>query len=169
MFGVIISTTFVSRNIMLEITIAKILTKRKLTLAVVESCTGGFISHCLTNIPGSSKYFHLGVVAYSNETKIKLLSVSAETIKKYGAVSKETALELAKNIKHLVQTNIGLSLTGIAGPGGGTTLKPVGTIFIAVSIGHHDYFKKFKFKGTRLTIKKLAKDAALKLLQQCLE
>lgn len=150
--------------------IARILTKKKLTLAVAESCTGGLVSDALTNIPGSSRYFLLGVVAYANEAKIKLLNVAPETIRKHGSVSKETALELALNVKHLAGANIGLGITGIAGPGGGAPSKPVGTVFIAVNIGHHIYFKKFKFPtgGGRLKVKKLAKDAALKLLEICL-
>lgn len=153
---------------MTEKTLARILARKKLTIAVAESCTGGLISHSLTNIPGSSAYFLLGVVAYANEAKQKLLNVSAETIRKHGAVSKETALELAVNVKHLAGANIGLGITGIAGPGGGEPSKPVGTVFIAASIGHNMYFKKFVFSGNRLKIKDLAKDAALKLLLTCL-
>lgn len=154
---------------MIEKTIAKILTKRKLTLAVAESCTGGLISHCLTNIPGSSEYFILGIVAYSNKAKTKLLGVSSRTLKEHGAVSKETAMELAINVKHLSKTNIGLGVTGIAGPTGALPLKPVGTVFIAVSIGHNTYFKKFNFSGTRAKIKTLTKNAALGLLKTCLQ
>lgn len=153
---------------MIEKQIAKILTKKNLTLAVAESCTGGIISHSLTNIAGSSKYFLLGVVAYSNEAKIKVLKLAPEIIRDHGAVSKETAMELARNIRHLAQANIGLGVTGIAGPTGAMPCKPVGTVFIAVSIGHNVYFKKFNFRGNRLKIKELAKDAALGLLKECL-
>ncbi|HAJ56956.1 MAG TPA: competence protein ComA [Candidatus Omnitrophica bacterium] len=153
---------------MIEKTISDILTKKKLTLSVAESCTGGLLSHSLTNIPGSSKYFICGVVAYSNETKIKVLNVAHDTLKEHGAVSKETALALANNIRHITGTNIGIGITGIAGPGGGSALKPVGTVFIAVAIGHHMYFKKFRFSGNRLKIKSQAKDAALNLLKECL-
>jgi len=153
---------------MMEKILARILTKKKLTIAVAESCTGGLISHSLTNIPGSSKYFLLGITAYANETKTRLLNVDPETIRKHGAVSKETALELAANVKHLASANIGLGVTGIAGPGGGEPFKPVGTVFVAASIGHNIYFKKFVFSGNRLKIKNLAKDAALKLLLTCL-
>ena len=153
---------------MIEKVIAKLLTAKKLTLAVAESCTGGLIADSLTNIPGSSKYFLLGIVAYSNNTKTRCLGIKKETIEKYGAVSKETALELAGNIKHAASSSIGLGVTGIAGPTGGTALKPIGTVFVAVSIGHHLYFKKFNFSGTRLTIKTQAKNAALSLLRECL-
>jgi len=153
---------------MIEKTIARILKKEKLNLAVAESCTGGLIAHALTNIPGSSEYFCCGIVAYSNQAKQKLLKIPAEMIKTRGAVSKEIALAMAANIKHLSQAHIGLGITGIAGPGGGTTSKPVGTVFIAISIGHHAYFKKFNFTGNRIHIKQKAKDAALSLLKTCL-
>ncbi len=148
--------------------LAKTLTNRKLTIAVAESCTGGLISSYLTDIPGSSKYFMLGIIAYSNGIKIKLLKVLEETILKHGAVSKETALEMANNIRHLAKTNIGLGITGIAGPGGSEHLKPVGTIFISVAIGHRVYFKKFMLKGGRLKIRKIAAKTALKFLYECL-
>ncbi len=153
---------------MIEKTIAKILTKKKLTVAVAESCTGGLLANSLTDVPGSSKYFLLGVTPYSNESKIKILGLSPDVLKEHGAVSKETALELAKNVRHLAQANIGIGVTGIAGPTGAMPSKPVGTVFIAVSIAHNLYFKKFNFSGNRLQIKKAAKDAALNLLKECL-
>jgi nicotinamide-nucleotide amidase len=152
----------------MERRVAKILIRRKLTIAVAESCTGGLVAHSLTNIPGSSAYFICGVVAYANKAKIKLCHVKAETLKKHGAVSQETALELARNIKHIGQTRIGLGITGIAGPGGGSSLKPVGTIYIAVALGARLFFKKYHFEGSRLKIKDQAKNAALKLLLRCL-
>lgn len=153
---------------MIEKTVARILTQKKLTLALAESCTGGLVADSLTNIPGSSKYFTLGIVAYSNKAKIRLLNIPGEVLRQHGAVSKETALLLAQNVKRLGQADVGLGITGIAGPGGATYLKPVGIVFIAVSLGHHNYFKKFNFSGTRLKIKRLAKDAALALLIECL-
>ncbi len=149
--------------------VAQALLQKNLTIAIAESCTGGLVSSSLTDTPGSSKYFILGIIAYANKAKIKILNVSEETIVKHGAVSKETALELANNVRHLAKTNIGLGITGIAGPGGGEHLKPVGTVFIAVAIGHRLYFKKFIFKGNRLKIKKSAAQAALKLLHECLD
>lgn len=149
--------------------IAEALTEKKLTIAVAESCTGGLISSSLTNIPGSSKYFMFGIVAYSNDVKIRILHVLEETILKHGAVSKETALEMANNVRHLAKTNIGLGITGIAGPSGGEPLKPVGTVFISVAVGHRLYFKKFIFKGGRLKIRKAATEAALKILFECVE
>ncbi len=153
---------------MIENSVARILTKKRLTLALAESCTGGLVADSLTNIPGSSKYFTLGIIAYANEAKIQLLNIPAEVLKQHGAVSKETALLLAKNVKQLGHTDVGLGITGIAGPGGASPSKPVGIVFIAVSIDHHNYFKKFNFSGNRLKIKHLAKDAALQLLLECL-
>ncbi|MFH1691281.1 MAG: CinA family protein [Candidatus Omnitrophota bacterium] len=148
--------------------IADTLTKKNLTIAVAESCTGGLISSELTDIPGSSKYFMFGIVAYSNDIKTEILNVAKETILKHGAVSKETALEMANNVRHLAKTNIGLGITGIAGPAGEEPLKPIGTVFISIAVGHHLYFKKFIFKGSRLKIRKSATKAALKLLYECL-
>jgi nicotinamide-nucleotide amidase len=154
---------------MIERTIVRILGKKKLTVAIAESCTGGLISHALTNVPGSSRVFLCGVVAYANAAKSKILGVKHETLELHGAVSQETALELAQNIRRLAASDIGLGITGIAGPDGGSLAKPVGTVFIAVSIGPRTYFKKFNFSGTRLKIKTSAKEAALHLLQECLE
>lgn len=153
---------------MMENIIAKILLKKKLTISVAESCTGGLISSALTDIPGSSAYFVSGIVAYANETKIHLLEVSPEIMKAHGAVSKEAALALAQNVRRLCRTHIGLSVTGIAGPRGGSSLKPVGTVFVAVSLGNHLYFKKYLFMGVRRKIKRQAKDAAFQMLKECL-
>jgi PncC family amidohydrolase len=153
---------------MIEKKVASLLLKKKLTLAVAESCTGGLVSCALTDIPGSSRYFLAGIVAYSNEAKIRLLGVSPRLIKEHGAVSKETAMAMAENVKRLTQAHIGIGITGIAGPTGGTVLKPVGTVFIAVRLPHHIYFKKFLFSGNRLRIKRLGKDEALHLLEECL-
>jgi PncC family amidohydrolase len=152
----------------MERRVARILTKRGLTVAVAESCTGGLVAHSLTNIPGSSAYFLCGVVAYANAAKIKFCGVKPKTIKAHGAVSQETALELACNIKRLCRSSIGLGITGIAGPGGGSHLKPVGTVFIAVALGPRSFFKKYIFKGSRLEVKIQTKNAALKLILQCL-
>lgn len=153
---------------MSEKTVIALLAKKNLTLAVAESCTGGLLSDSLTNIPGSSHAFLLGVVAYSNTAKAKVLGVSARALRDHGAVSKETALEMASGVRHIGASHIGIGLTGIAGPGGGSSAKPVGTVFIAISLGHHAYFKRFHFKGTRLSIKSQAKNAALRLLKECL-
>lgn len=148
--------------------IAKILVKKKLTISAAESCTGGMISSAITDIPGSSKYFKMGVVAYSNEAKISILGVKKQTIKDHGAVSQETALELAENVRRIASSSIGIGITGIAGPSGGTSTKPNGTVFIAISLPHHSYFKKFIFHGNRLKVRKLARNACFKLLLKCL-
>lgn len=155
-------------DIMTERDVAHLLSQKKMSIAVAESCTGGLVSHALTNIPGSSSYFLLGVVAYADMAKIKMLGVRAQTIKKHGAVSAETAIEMAQGIKRLASSHIGISLTGIAGPGGATATKPVGTIFSAIAVGHHVYFKKYHFRGSRLSIKNQAKEQTLELLKTCL-
>ncbi len=154
---------------MLEKRVAAILTKKRLKIAVAESCTGGLIAAALTNVSGSSKYFQLGIVAYANEAKHKLLKVSQDTIRRHGAVSQEVALGLAQNVRRLAGVDIGIGVTGIAGPKGAMPSKPVGTIFIAVAIKKHTYFNKFKFSGNRLKVRQLAKNAALKLLLKCLQ
>lgn len=148
--------------------VAHLLSQKKMSVAVAESCTGGLISHALTNIPGSSSYFLLGVAAYADTAKIRVLGVRAQTIKKHGAVSPETAIEMAQGIKRLASSHIGLGVTGIAGPGGATATKPVGTVFSAIAIGHHVYFKKYRFRGSRLSIKNQAKEKTLELLKTCL-
>ncbi len=152
----------------MERELSKLLLRRRLTIAVAESCTGGLISHSLTNIPGSSRYFLQGIVAYANEAKTSLVGVDRETLKIHGAVSQEAALELALNVKRQSGAHIGLGVTGIAGPSGGTKTKPVGTVFIAVAAGHRLFFKKYLLKGSRLKIKTQAKDAALRLTLECL-
>jgi nicotinamide-nucleotide amidase len=153
---------------MIERAVADLLRRKKMTLAVAESCTGGLICHSLTNVPGSSSYFLLGVIAYANEAKAKILGIDPRLIKAHGAVSREVALEMAKSVKHLAAAHVGLAVTGIAGPAGATAAKPVGTVFIAISLGHHSFFKKFFFPGGRLAVKKASRDAALQLLKTCL-
>ncbi len=113
--------------------ISRLLLKNCLTIAVAESCTGGLISHLLTQIPGSSEYFILGTVTYHNRTKIDLLGVEESLIKARGAVDRGVAREMARGVRRLAKTNIGLSTTGIAGPTGGTPRKPVGTVCIGYS------------------------------------
>lgn len=143
---------------------AILLIKNKKTLAVAESCTGGLISNLLTNIPGSSKFFRLSIIPYANEFKTILLKVPDKILKTKGAVSKETVLIMAKNIRSLAKTDFGLSISGIAGPAGATEIKPVGLVYIGLSSGKKITYKKFIFKGTRAQIKKQAANAALNLL-----
>ncbi|MEW5758447.1 MAG: CinA family protein [Candidatus Omnitrophota bacterium] len=152
----------------LEKRIAKIISESKLTISVAESCTGGLLSHRLTNISGSSRYFILGIVAYSNQAKRSLLKISKQVIEKYGPVSREIAILLAKQISKIAKSDIGIGITGIAGPTGGSKLKPVGLIFIALHFNKKTTCKKFNFVGNRLEIKKKTADSALKLIEQCL-
>ena len=112
--------------------LTRILKRKKIKVAVAESCTGGLISYNLTKIPGASKYFMAGIVSYSNKSKIELLKVKQRTITKYGAVSSETCKEMCKNLHKITKSNITVSVTGIAGPDGGTKKKPIGLVFIGV-------------------------------------
>ena len=144
----------------------KLLCLRKACIAVAESCTGGLISHWITNVPGSSDYFSLSCVTYSNKAKINLLKVLPETIKKYGAVHEETAKEMAQGIRQIAGTTYGLSTTGIAGPTGATKGKPVGTVCIGIATPDHVKAYSFNFSGnTRLTNKKKFAVKALDLLR----
>ena len=154
---------------MMEKTIADFLRKKKLTLSLAESCTGGLIASSLTDLAGSSDFFMGGIVAYSNQAKRDLLGVPASILKKYGAVSPKTALAMARGARRIFKTDISLSVTGIAGPTGGSFLKPVGTVFMSVSFKKKTYFKKYQFRGTRLEIKQSAKNAGLELLKTCLD
>lgn len=117
----------------LEEEIGKMLEAKKLSLSTAESCTGGGIAALITSVPGSSEYFKGGIVAYSNEVKMSLLDVAVETLKKHGAVSRETVTEMAKGAMKRLKTDCAIATSGIAGPGGGTPEKPVGTIWIAVA------------------------------------
>lgn len=122
-----------SMNAPLEVLIGELLRKRKMTLSTAESCTGGSVAARITSVSGSSDYFKGGVVAYSNEVKMNLLYVSADTLEKQGAVSKETVIEMVKGAMNALKTDCAISTSGIAGPGGGTKEKPVGTVWIAVA------------------------------------
>ncbi|MDO8536489.1 MAG: nicotinamide-nucleotide amidohydrolase family protein [Candidatus Omnitrophota bacterium] len=147
----------------IEKNVGKVLKKFKMTMAVAESCTGGLISSRLTDISGSSDYFLMGMVAYSNKIKENILGVSADLLKKYGAVSEQVALEMAKGVRSVANTDIGIGVTGIAGPTGGTRSKPVGLVYIALVTGKKNIVKEFRFKGSRKAIKLQASEAALKL------
>lgn len=117
----------------LEEEVGKLLKAKKLSLSTAESCTGGGIAALITSVPGSSEYFNGSVVAYSNDVKRELLHVSAETLSRYGAVSRETVIEMAKGAMKTLKTDCAVATSGIAGPGGGTPEKPVGTVWIAVA------------------------------------
>jgi len=141
----------------------KLLAEEK-TISVAESCTGGTLSSYLTSLPGSSAYFILGIVAYSNQAKTKLLKVPPGLISSKGTVSKEVAVGLAVNARKISGADIGISITGIAGPAGGTSKKPLGTVFIAIARKNKISCRKFKFSGGRINIRKKAALTALKLL-----
>jgi len=143
-----------------------ILTQRKLTIATAESCTGGLLSFMLTSVPGSSKYFKLGLTVYSNTSKQRLLKIPAAIINKQGAVSGETAKRMAQSVKKIAKTDIGVGITGIAGPGGGTIQKPAGTVYIAVVRDNKIICSKFLFKGTRAKIKEQSALKALELIKK---
>lgn len=143
-----------------------IFTKKNLKIAVAESCTGGYISHMITNISGASNIFERGIVCYSNQAKIDLVKVEKKTIELYGAVSKEVVKQLASNIKILSDVNIGIAVSGIAGPMGGTPEKPVGTVYIGFSTDKEIIVKKFNLKSTRVEFKKMVLEKILDFLEQ---
>ncbi len=135
--------------------VVKLLSKKRLKISFAESCTGGLLSSSITSISGSSKVFTLGLVTYSNKSKINILKVPKKIIMKHGAVSYETCLSMVKNLYKISGTNISLSITGVAGPNGGTKQKPVGLVFIGVKKGNKTLVKKFLFKNrTRNSIQR---------------
>lgn len=150
----------------LESVIGQLLLKKKKTLAIAESCTGGLLGHRITNVPGSSLYFKQGVVAYSNMSKSQLLNVKSETIEKYGAVSTETVREMAQRIKNSAQTQCVIAISGIAGPSGGTKEKPVGLVYIAIIVDDKEIVKEYHFLGSRLEIKEKSVTTALDFLRR---
>ncbi|MBI5048750.1 MAG: CinA family protein [Deltaproteobacteria bacterium] len=152
-----------------EETVGRILKKLGLTLGIAESCTGGLLCHKITNVSGSSKYFRGGVVAYSNDLKKQILDVPKEILHKFGAVSKETAKVMAQGAKRRLGGDIGIAITGIAGPTGGSKAKPLGTVFIAISGKTTERDQRFLLKGSRQSIKLAASNKALKMLRGFLE
>ena len=148
----------------LEEQIGSLLVKQSLTLATAESCTGGLVAHRITNVPGSSAYFVGGVVAYANEAKQALLGVQAETLAAHGAVSEETAREMARGARQALQADLAVAITGIAGPTGGTPDKPVGLTFVALSSPDVDLVERHLWTGDRLENKEASAEAALRLV-----
>jgi PncC family amidohydrolase len=148
----------------LEIQVGRLLQERKLKLVLAESCTGGLLGSRITDVPGSSEYFLGGVVAYAYEAKVDLLNVSWDTLSTKGAVSRETVLEMARGIRDLLKGDIAMSVSGIAGPGGGTPEKPVGTTWIGLVAADGERAKLFYFSGDREGNKISAVEAALELL-----
>ncbi len=149
----------------LEGVIGKLLNKNNLTLATAESCTGGYLAHMITSVPGSSRYFKGSVIAYSNEVKIAQLGVSTEDLKQQGAVSEEVAKAMAKGVRKELNADIAIAITGIAGPDGGTVEKPVGTVWIAYSDKHKTLAKKFNFSRDRTFIVHWSALAALNMIR----
>ncbi|MDY6867892.1 MAG: CinA family protein [Chloroflexota bacterium] len=147
--------------------IGKLLTDESLTIASAESCTGGLIGHILTGVSGSSQYYLGGVIAYSNRIKEEILGVQSQTLLQHGAVSKETACEMAKGIRKIFEADIGVATTGIAGPTGGTPTKPVGLVWIGISTKPNTQAFEYHFKGSRNDVKTSTVKAILtRLLDQ---
>ncbi len=143
----------------------KILTKKKLKISFVESCTGGLLASTITSISGASKVFNLGLVTYSNQAKIKILKVNNNIIRKYGAVSHECCYAMVKNLSKISKANINVSITGIAGPKGGTKQKPVGLVYIGIKRGNKIQINKHLFKSKkRSSIQKATVKKALDLI-----
>ena len=151
-------------------TIVKKLIKKRLKISFVESCTGGLLSSTITSVNGSSKVFIIGLVAYSNQSKINLLKVSKNIIRKYGAVSEQVCLAMLKNISKIARTKMSVSITGIAGPSGGTIKKPVGLVYIGIKKANKIKIKKYLFKNKgRSYIQKTAVSKSLGLILNALK
>jgi len=145
--------------------IVNVLRKKALKISFAESCTGGLLSSSITSISNSSKVFTIGLVTYSNQSKISLLKVPKKIISKHGAVSYETCLSMVKNLNKISKTNISVSITGIAGPKGGTKKKPVGLVFIGIKKGNKTLVKKYLFKNKkRSSIQRVTVNKALNLI-----
>jgi len=145
--------------------VVKLLIKKNLKISFAESCTGGLLSSSITSISGSSKVFTLGLITYSNQAKINILNVPKKIILKHGAVSYETCFSMVKNLNKISKTNISLSITGVAGPKGGTKQKPVGLVFIGVKKGNKTVVKKFLFRSKkRNSIQKSTVNKSLNLI-----
>lgn len=149
--------------------VAKILKQKGYTLGTVESATGGLISHLVTGIPGSSEFFRGGIIAYSNDIKLRLAGVNGETLQQYGAVSSQVAGQMASGGLRLLGSDVCLADTGIAGPGGATGEKPVGLVFVAAATHGRVQTRRYQFEGSRIAIKKAFAAVALEFLAEFLE
>jgi len=146
------------------------LIKKKLTISVAESCTGGLLSSAITSVSGSSKVFTLGLVVYSNKSKTKVLKIPKNIIKKYGSVSEQVCLTMVRNLNKISKTNISVSITGIAGPSGGTEIKPVGLVYVGIKKGNRAEVKKYLFKNKgRSYIQRAAVNKSLGLILSVLK
>ena len=145
--------------------IVSLLKRKKLKIAVAESCTGGLLSSAITSVSGSSKVFTLGLIAYSNQSKIKVLKVPKSIIRKYGSVSEPVCLAIVKNVSRISKTNMSVSITGIAGPSGGSKKKPVGLVYVGIKKSNRTEVKKYLFKNKgRAYIQKAAVNKSLGLI-----
>lgn len=165
-FGEDIYTT--EEDVTLEKAVEELLLANKLTLTCAESCTGGLLSARLVNVPGSSEVFRSGLVTYSNKAKRRLLNVKKSTLQKYGAVSSQTAEEMAKGAAALSKCDVTVAVTGIAGPDGGTKEKPVGLVYIACAVKGKVTVKEYRFSGSRAKVRESSVSAALTLMRSCI-
>lgn len=154
---------------LLETRVGQLLRAAGLKLATAESCTGGLVSHRLTDVPGSSEYFLGGVIAYAYEAKVALLGVSWETLKTHGAVSRATVLEMARGARRALAADLAVSVSGIAGPSGGLPDKPVGTTWLGLSTAEGAWARLYVFSGDRRENKAAAAEASLQLLLDYLQ
>jgi len=148
----------------LEIEVGRILLERGITLAAAESCTGGLIAHRITNIAGSSEYYLGSITAYAYIAKVRLLGVQWDTLNTFGAVSDQTVIEMARGVRQALDAGVGLSVSGIAGPGGGSPEKPVGLVYFGLSTADGDWSTHTVFQGSRIEVKEQAADFALRYL-----
>jgi nicotinamide-nucleotide amidase len=149
----------------LEVVIGKKLREKKLTLSIAESCTGGYLSHLVTSVPGSSEYFLGSMIPYAYEVKMRQLGVKPEILEKYGAVSEPTIIEMANIVRAKFNTDIGVATSGIAGPGGATPDKPVGTVWIAYSDKHQTVTKRLQLSTERMVNIRMSSAAVLNLIR----
>lgn len=153
----------------LEVIVGRLLGRRGLTLAVAESCTGGLIGHRITDVPGSSAYYQGSVTAYSSEIKERILHVRNDTLYRYGAVSEQTVLEMAQGVRRAFHADIGLAVTGIAGPDGGTPEKPVGLVYTALAAPDGEWVERHVWGGSRWENKARSAEVVFDLLCRYLE
>ena len=152
----------------LEALVGRLLRECGRTIACAESCTGGLLTSRLTDVAGSSAYVMGAVVSYTNEVKVSLVGVHEATLKTFGAVSEKTAREMAEGVRHAIPADIGVGITGIAGPGGATAEKPVGLVYIAVAAEHMTHAVRHVFSGSRAEVKRQSTEAALAMVRDLL-
>jgi nicotinamide-nucleotide amidase len=149
----------------LEVVIGNLLRERNLTLSIAESCTGGYVSHLITSVPGSSEYFQGSIIPYSYDIKMQQLGVHTETLERHGAVSEQTIIEMAELVRKKFNTDIGVATSGVAGPGGATPEKPVGTVWIAISDKKRTIPKKLQLSKDRLINIRMASVGVLNMIR----